>query len=186
MHRHALTLQFWGRRRLPLLLQTEAAECGLASLAMVAGYWGHHIDLANMRRRFSVSLKGSTLKSLIAMAQGLSLQSRPLKLDLQHLPQLALPCVLHWDMNHFVVLTRADARGIKVTPFEPAWYPNGPGTLMDRSAGLQRNVVMGLYVRDQGGGGLIACHAENSSGTAHMIAFARKMKLQVYLHEVKP
>ena len=80
----------------------------------------------------------------------------------------------------------ADARGIKVTPFEPAWYPNGPGTWMDRSAGLQRNVVMGLYVRDQGGGGLIACHAENSSGTAHMIAFARKMKLQVYLHEVKP
>ena len=114
MHRHALTLQFWGRRRLPLLLQTEAAECGLASLAMVAGYWGHHIDLANMRRRFSVSLKGSTLKSLIAMAQGLSLQSRPLKLDLQHLPQLALPCVLHWDMNHFVVLKQVAASHIVI------------------------------------------------------------------------
>ncbi|WP_434631346.1 peptidase domain-containing ABC transporter [Chromobacterium sp. CV08] len=105
-------LQFWGRRRLPLLLQTEAAECGLASLAMVAGYWGHHIDLANMRRRFSVSLKGSTLKSLIAMAQGLGLASRPLKLDLQHLPQLKLPCVLHWDMNHFVVLRQVAARHI--------------------------------------------------------------------------
>ncbi|AUH52920.1 ABC transporter ATP-binding protein [Chromobacterium sp. ATCC 53434] len=107
-------LQFWGRRRLPLLLQTEAAECGLASLAMVAGYWGHHIDLANMRRRFSVSLKGSTLKSLIAMAQGLGLASRPLKLDLQHLPQLKLPCVLHWDMNHFVVLKQVAARHIVI------------------------------------------------------------------------
>ncbi|MFK7088109.1 peptidase domain-containing ABC transporter [Chromobacterium violaceum] len=108
------TLRFWGRRRLPVLLQTEAAECGLASLAMVAGYWGHRIDLANMRRRFSVSLKGSTLKSLIAMAQGLGLASRPLKLDLQHLPQLKLPCVLHWDMNHFVVLKQVSARHIVI------------------------------------------------------------------------
>ncbi|OHX13098.1 peptidase domain-containing ABC transporter [Chromobacterium sphagni] len=108
------TLRFWGRRRLPLLLQTEAAECGLASLAMVAGYWGHRIDLANMRRRFSVSLKGSTLKSLIAMAQGLGLAARPLKLDLPHLPQLKLPCVLHWDMNHFVVLRQVSARHIVI------------------------------------------------------------------------
>ncbi|POZ63074.1 peptidase domain-containing ABC transporter [Chromobacterium alticapitis] len=114
MHHQALSLQFWGRRRLPLLLQTEAAECGLASLAMVAGYWGHHIDLANMRRRFSVSLKGSTLKSLITMAQGLGLQSRPLKLDLQHLPQLKLPCVLHWDMNHFVVLKQVASSHIVI------------------------------------------------------------------------
>ncbi|KUM04288.1 peptidase domain-containing ABC transporter [Chromobacterium subtsugae] len=107
-------LQFWGRKRLPLLLQTEAAECGLASLAMVAGYWGLRIDLANMRRRFSVSLKGTTLKSLIAMAQGLGLQPRPLKLDMQHLPQLQLPCVLHWDMNHFVVLKAVAGKHIVI------------------------------------------------------------------------
>jgi len=98
------TLRFWSSRRLPVLLQTEAAECGLACLAMVAGHWGHRIDLASMRRRFSVSLKGATLKSLIGVAQGLALQTRPVKLDLQHLPDLKLPCLLHWDMNHFVVL----------------------------------------------------------------------------------
>ncbi|UTH75798.1 peptidase domain-containing ABC transporter [Chromobacterium sp. IIBBL 290-4] len=107
-------LKFWGNKRLPMLLQTEAAECGLASLAMIAGYWGHHIDLANMRRRFSVSLKGATLKSLIAMAQGLGLQPRPLKLDMQHLPELKLPCVLHWDMNHFVVLKQVSRQYIVI------------------------------------------------------------------------
>ncbi|MDF0606381.1 peptidase domain-containing ABC transporter [Neisseriaceae bacterium TC5R-5] len=107
-------LQFWGRRRLPLLLQTEAAECGLACLAMIASYWGHHIDLAGMRRRFSVSLKGSTLKSLIGMAQSLGLQPRPLKLDLPHLMQLKLPCLLHWDMNHFVVLKRLNRKQIVI------------------------------------------------------------------------
>jgi ATP-binding cassette subfamily B protein RaxB len=71
---------------------------------MVASFWGYKIDLASMRQRFSVSLKGSTLKSLIAIAQGLGLQSRPLKLELSDLSELKRPCVLHWDMNHFVVL----------------------------------------------------------------------------------
>jgi ATP-binding cassette subfamily B protein RaxB len=82
------SLSFWRSARLPVLLQTEAAECGLACLCMVASYWGHHIDIASMRRRFSVSLKGVTLKGLMAMAQGLALQTRPLKLDIQHLPDL--------------------------------------------------------------------------------------------------
>ena len=104
-------LRFWGSQRVPSILQTEAAECGLACLAMVAGHWGHRIDLASMRRRFSVSLKGATLKSLIAMAQAMSLQARPLKLNLDHLSKLKLPCILHWNMNHFVVLADVDRKG---------------------------------------------------------------------------
>jgi len=96
--------RFWQRRAVPLILQTETAECGLACLCMVASYWGHRIDLAGIRQRFSVSLKGTTLKSLMLMSQGLHLQTRPLKLDLDHLAELRLPCILHWDLNHFVVL----------------------------------------------------------------------------------
>ena len=104
-------LRFWCSPRVPSILQTEATECGLACLAMVAGHWGYRIDLASMRRRFSVSLKGVTLKSLIAMAQAMSLQARPLRLDLDSLPKLKLPCILHWNMNHFVVLTEVDRNG---------------------------------------------------------------------------
>lgn len=103
-------LAFWNSQRLPLLLQTEAAECGLACVAMVASYWGHQIDIPTMRRRFSVSMKGINLKGLMAIACGLSLQSRPVKLDLQHLPELKLPCILHWDLNHFVVLKSVSAK----------------------------------------------------------------------------
>lgn len=101
---HAPRFSFWRRNQLPVILQTEAAECGLACLCMVASYHGHRLDLASLRARFSVSLKGATLKGVINMAQGLALQTRPLKLDMTHLPQLKTPCVLHWDMNHFVVL----------------------------------------------------------------------------------
>lgn len=107
-------LQFWNQKRLPVLLQTEASECGLASVAMIANYWGHHIDLSSMRHRFSLSLKGSTLKSLMVIARGLGLQSRPLKLDLQHLAGLKRPCILHWDMNHFVVLKQVTRKHIVI------------------------------------------------------------------------
>ena len=97
-------LSFWRSKRLPILLQTEASECGLACLCMIASYWGHHIDLASMRRRFSVSIQGLSMKSMMSMAHGLALQTRPLKLAVPHLTQLVLPCILHWDLNHFVVL----------------------------------------------------------------------------------
>jgi ATP-binding cassette subfamily B protein RaxB len=107
-------LSFWANARVPTILQTEATECGLACLAMVAGYWGHTIDLPTLRRRFSVSLKGATLQGLIAMANTMSLQSRPLKLDLGDLAKLQLPCVLHWNMNHFVVLTAVDRKGVTI------------------------------------------------------------------------
>jgi ATP-binding cassette subfamily B protein RaxB len=97
-------LSFWRDKRLPVLLQTEAAECGLACLCMIASYWGHQIDISSMRRRFSVSLKGVTLKSLMVMAQGLLLQARPLKLEVNQMLNLHTPCIIHWDLNHFVVL----------------------------------------------------------------------------------
>jgi ATP-binding cassette subfamily B protein RaxB len=107
-------LQFGSRRRLPVFLQTEAAECGLASLGMIACFHGHRIDLAGLRRRFTVSLKGSTLAYLMQAAGRLHLAPRPLRLELGELAQLRAPCVLHWDMNHFVVLKSADARGAVV------------------------------------------------------------------------
>jgi ATP-binding cassette, subfamily B, bacterial CvaB/MchF/RaxB len=110
--------RFWASQRLPVVLQTEAAECGLACMAMISTYWGHRIDMASMRRRYSVSLKGATLKSLIAMGQVLSLNCRPLKLDMQHLQDLKLPCILHWDMNHFVVL--AELTGQDAVIHDPA------------------------------------------------------------------
>ena len=104
-------LRFGGGRRLPIYLQTEAAECGLASLGMVACFHGHRIDLAGLRRRFTVSLKGATLAYLIQAAGKLHLAPRPLRLDLEELPKLRAPCILHWDLNHFVVLASADSKG---------------------------------------------------------------------------
>jgi ATP-binding cassette, subfamily B, bacterial CvaB/MchF/RaxB len=96
----------WGER-LPVTLQSEAAECGLACIAMIAGYHGHQSDMTELRRRMSLSLKGVNLKHLIGMAEQLGFASRPVRLDLDELQLLKTPCILHWDLNHFVVLRSA-------------------------------------------------------------------------------
>ncbi|MGS0999511.1 peptidase domain-containing ABC transporter [Rhodanobacter sp. UC4436_H3] len=111
---YRVALQFGWRRELPMMLQTEAAECGVACLAMVARFHGHDVDLAGLRRRFSTSLKGATLARVMAMAGQLGLTCRPLKLELEELAQLKTPCVLHWDLNHFVVLKRVGKRSVVI------------------------------------------------------------------------
>ena len=103
-------VDFGGGRRLPMFLQTEASECGLASLGMVASFHGHRIDLAGLRRRFTLSLKGATLAYLMQVAGRLHLAPRALRLELEELPKLRTPCILHWDLNHFVVLRSAGPR----------------------------------------------------------------------------
>jgi ATP-binding cassette, subfamily B, bacterial CvaB/MchF/RaxB len=107
-------LNFRGRARLPVMLQTEAAECGIACLAMIASYFGHRIDLDTLRRRHPVSLKGMTLRALIDTARHLQLACRPLRIEPEHLAKLRLPAILHWDMNHFVVLKTASRKDIVI------------------------------------------------------------------------
>ena len=101
---NGLRFGFGAARRLPAILQTEGAECGLACLAMVAAFHGRRSDLALWRQRFGVSAKGSTLADLVRIAARMDLGARALRAEMEHLADLATPCVLHWDLNHFVVL----------------------------------------------------------------------------------
>lgn len=101
------------------VMQSEAAECGLACLAMVASHHGNRIGLRELRRRHSLSLKGATLSQVMDIAAQMGFMCRPLRLDLEHLDELQLPCILHWDLNHFVVLTRVRKRD--VTVLDPAF-----------------------------------------------------------------
>ncbi len=94
------------RKTLPVVLQTEATECGLACLVMIARYHGHDIDLNALRKTASVSLKGASLKQVMATAGTLHLSSRPLRVELAQMHKLQMPAILHWDLNHFVVLKK--------------------------------------------------------------------------------
>ncbi len=95
------------------LMQTESAECGLACLAMISGYHGSHVGLAQLRRRFSISLRGVRLERLMQIGRALGFDVRPMRTELEYLPEIGQPCILHWDMGHFVVLERV-VRGVAI------------------------------------------------------------------------
>jgi ATP-binding cassette, subfamily B, bacterial CvaB/MchF/RaxB len=102
-----------------VILQSQTSECGLACIAMIANHFGHRTDLASIRRQFSVSLKGASLTSLINNAQRLGLQARALRLDLEDIGQLQTPSILHWNLNHFVVLKKVESKTVVI--LDPAF-----------------------------------------------------------------
>ncbi|MEJ6790924.1 peptidase domain-containing ABC transporter [Brevundimonas sp. BR2-1] len=101
-------------RSLPMIMAAEAAECGLACVTMVSGYHGRHETLASMRQKFAISLSGARLKDLMAFADAIGLASRALRIEIAEISELTCPAILHWDMNHFVVLRSAGKRGIVI------------------------------------------------------------------------
>lgn len=80
-------LKFGSSQRLPVIRQTEVAECGLACLAMVCGYYGYETDMSSLRAKFSISSHGTTLKDIIEMASRLKLVARALRLEPESLGQ---------------------------------------------------------------------------------------------------
>ena len=97
-------LEFGWRRRVPVVLQTEAAECGLACLAMLLHHFGTSTDLATLRGRHGTVPQGMTLADLVRVATAEKLGTRAVRVGSRELPEVRLPCILHWDMGHFVVL----------------------------------------------------------------------------------
>lgn len=107
-------MSFFRSNRLPIVRQTEAAECGLACVAMIASFHGHRIDLGTLRRRHPVSLSGITLRGLIQVAAHLKLMARAVRFELNQIGSLKLPAILHWDMNHFAVLKSVSRKEIVI------------------------------------------------------------------------
>lgn len=105
-------------RELPIIQQAEGAECGIACLGMVAGFFGHRMDMPVLRSKFTVSLEGCTLRDLMKFAQRLEMSSRPLRAELDDLKKFRKPVILHWDLNHFVVLKKV--RGKRYIIHDPA------------------------------------------------------------------
>ncbi|WP_295979744.1 cysteine peptidase family C39 domain-containing protein [uncultured Variovorax sp.] len=91
---------------MPTYLQSTATECAAACLGYIAAHHGSVYEMSELRTKFAISMSGMTLGDLIQLSGTLGFRARPLRLELDEVPQLVLPCILHWDMNHFVVLIR--------------------------------------------------------------------------------
>ncbi len=125
-------LDLSGRRRTPYIPQSEASECALACLAMVAATHGLRTDLGSLRQRYEISLKGASLTQVMQIAHDMGFHARPLRGDLDDLQHLVLPAILHWNMNHFVVLVRVTSSNCLI--HDPA-----KGILRLKTADLSRS-----------------------------------------------
>lgn len=105
-------------KRIRPILQSESSECGLATLAMICSYHGRNYDLPSARRQFPQSIKGANLLGLTANAQELGFSARALRIEIEELRQVGLPCIAHWNLNHFVVIERLQTN--KVHIIDPA------------------------------------------------------------------
>ncbi len=93
-------------RRLRHIPQHQQSECGLACLAMIADFHGLRMNLTTTRARAGGAGRGHTLQALMDAAEKLGLSGRPLRLELEEFAQLKVPCILHWNLDHYVVLEK--------------------------------------------------------------------------------
>ncbi len=107
-------LEFFRSSRVPVIRQSQNTECGLACLAMVTKYYGRGESLRDLRAMFGLGDRGMTLADIMRAADKLALNSRPLRIEPEDLAQLKTPSILHWQMNHYVVLKRVKASGIEI------------------------------------------------------------------------
>ncbi len=103
-----------GSNRVPLIIQSERAECGLACLAMVMNFHGHDIGIRDLRRRFGIGSLGASMRTLKSIAESFDFIASPVRFDLNELSALKLPAILHWGFDHFVVLEKATAKSITI------------------------------------------------------------------------
>jgi ATP-binding cassette subfamily B protein len=102
------------RRRVPLVLAVDEADCGVACLAMLCRHYGHAPSMAQVRRETSIGVDGTSLHGLTRGAEALGLTSRGIKVSRDNLDRLRLPVITHWDGNHWVVLDAVGARTVRV------------------------------------------------------------------------
>lgn len=103
-------LRFNYRQKLPLILQQEQTDCGHACVAMISHFLGHDIDLFHVRRMNKPSLQGTSMLTLYELFEDLGFLPRPLSVPLEEIHLIKCPAILHWDMNHYVVLKKMTRR----------------------------------------------------------------------------
>jgi ABC-type bacteriocin/lantibiotic exporter with double-glycine peptidase domain len=94
------------RKRMQVVHQIEAAECGAACLAMVLAHYRRWITLEEARARCATSRDGVDAASLLLAARSYGLEARAYRREPEELHALPLPQIVHWNFDHFVVLER--------------------------------------------------------------------------------
>ena len=106
--------------KVPVIMQMEALECGAACLCMIAAYYKKWIPLTQVRADCGVSRDGSIAKNILNAGRSYGFKAAGYKLEPSSLDALPLPAIIHWNFNHFVVLTGYDFERGRIYLNDPA------------------------------------------------------------------
>lgn len=98
-------------KKTPTVFQMEATECGAASLSMIFSYYGKHLPLEQMRIEVGVSRDGCNAGNMMRAAKKHGLECKGFRKEPDALRELEMPCIIHWNFNHFVVLEGFKTKG---------------------------------------------------------------------------
>lgn len=102
-------------KNVPVILQKELADCGLACILMILKYYNISGSIYDLRKRFQPSSKGMSLKRIIDIADTLGLQGTAFKVsNLEDLDKVEFPCIAHWKENHFVVISKTSLKHVLI------------------------------------------------------------------------
>jgi ATP-binding cassette subfamily B protein len=90
--------------KFPAYLQPDTKDCGPTCLKIIAKHYGKALNIQHLRSLSETTREGSNLLFLSDAAEKIGFRTLGVKLNLKRLEEATLPCVLHWNSNHYVVL----------------------------------------------------------------------------------
>lgn len=92
------------RHTFPNYLQLDSMDCGPSCLRMIAKYYGRNYALQTLRERSYITRQGVSMLGISDAAESIGFRTQGVKIDVDQLRnEVTLPCILHWNGNHFVV-----------------------------------------------------------------------------------
>lgn len=98
------------KKKFPFIRQHDGRQCGVACLSMICRYYGKYYSLEQLSDLCGVSTEGVSLKAISNVAANLGMETLSVRVTERQLSEIPLPCILHWNQNHFVVLYKIDKK----------------------------------------------------------------------------
>ncbi|MBQ4851223.1 peptidase domain-containing ABC transporter [Pseudoalteromonas sp. MMG012] len=163
-------------KKIKIVFQDESSECSLACLTMIANFYGANTSLSSIRNRFPVSNEGVTLKTFVGFCKDVNLSANPLKSSIEGLSYFTRPIVLHWDMQHFVVLHKIE---------------NGMATIYDPARGIRKlplsivsNHFTGIIVDITPDSNFAPINDTSTFGLKNLIGALSKIEIKVSVAQI--
>lgn len=106
----------------PFYKQLDAMDCGPTSLRIVAAFYGRKYTLQTLREKCHITREGVSMLGISDAAEAIGFRTTGVKLTYEQLcKDITLPCIIHWNQNHFVVLykVKKEGEGLRIPHFRP-------------------------------------------------------------------